>query len=158
MYLYPHKDEWQTEFENERALILAHYDGSIDIFHIGSTAIKGLYAKDCIDILAIVDNISHTSSSGQKLSRIGYTARGEYGIPGRAYYAKNQRKVHLHVFQSGDVNIKKHLDFIRVMKGNKGLISELNQLKQTLHSKYPNDKEAYQKEKSFFYHRIVKIL
>jgi len=158
MYLYPHNTEWHTEFENERALIHAHYHGNIDIFHIGSTAIKGLYAKDCIDILAIVNNISHTANSNQNLSRLGYIARGEYGVPGRAYYAKKQRKVHLHIFQSGDVNIKKHLGFVRVMQGNKDLINELNQIKITLHSKYPNDKESYQHEKAFFYNRIEKLL
>jgi hypothetical protein len=35
----------------------------------------------------------------------------------------------------------------------KDLIAELNQIKQTLHSKYPSDKESYQGGKAFFYNR-----
>ncbi len=44
------------------------------------------------------------------------------------------------------------------MKNNLVLITELNQVKQDLHAKYPNDKESYQNEKEFFYNRINKVL
>ena len=44
------------------------------------------------------------------------------------------------------------------MKNNAVLITELNQVKQDLHAKYPNDKESYQNEKEFFYTSINKVL
>jgi hypothetical protein len=37
------------------------------------------------------------------------------------------------------------------MQGNTELIFKLNQLKNELHCRFPNDKEAYQKEKKWFY-------
>ena len=156
MYLYPHNDEWKAEFENEKDAIISGYKGIIEIFHIGSTAVTGLYAKDCIDILGVVKDISQVSNFKKDLVKLGYTYKGEYGIAGREYFAKKQRKVHFHIFQSGDLNIEKHLNFVKVMQDNTALITELNTIKQALHVKYPSDKDAYQNEKVYFYHRINK--
>ncbi len=158
MYLYPHNDEWKFEFERERKSILSSYKGEIDIFHIGSTSIRGLYAKDCIDLLGVVNEISKVSTLRQDFINLGYEYRGEYGIPGREYFSKKQRKVHLHIFQEGDANVEKHLNFVMTMQGNSTLIAELNQIKQKLHAKYPKNKDAYQNEKVFFYNRINNML
>ena len=100
MYLFPHKPEWQLEFEQEKASLTASYRGEIKLFHIGSTAIKGLYAKDCIDILGVVEEIAEIGRFKQDLIKLGFDGRGEYGIPGRAYFSKTHRKVHLHIFQT----------------------------------------------------------
>lgn len=158
MYLFPHNDNWKTEFENEKISVISAYDDEIEIFHIGSTAIKGLYAKDCLDLLGVVKNISEVSKFKQGIINIGYSYRGEYGIPKRQYFSKKQRKVHLHIFQYGDENVEKHLRFVKVMQDNAALIAELNQIKQELHAKYPKDKDSYQYEKEFFYSRINKVL
>lgn len=158
MYLYPHNENWQLEFEHEKNSIISASEGKIEIYHIGSTAIKGLYAKDCIDLLGVVKNISDVSTVKQRLVNLGYSYRGENGIPGRQYFSKTQRKAHLHIFQYGDDNIEKHIKFVKFMQGNLSLINELNQIKQKLHAKYPKDKDSYQTEKAFFYHRINKML
>ena len=141
-----------------RDSIISTYEGDIEIFHIGSTAIAGLYAKDCIDLLGVVKDISKVSTFKQNIVDLGFVYRGQNGIIGREYFSKKQRKVHLHVFQSGDVNVEKHLHFVKIMNNNVVLITELNQLKQGLHAKYPNDKELYQKGKAFFYSHINKVL
>ncbi|NMP30767.1 GrpB family protein [Thalassotalea sp. M1531] len=158
MYLFPHDNKWTAEFEKEKNSIISAYGAEIEIYHIGSTAIKGLYAKNCLDLLGVVEKISEVSTLKQSIINLGYDYKGEYGISGREYFSKKQRKVHLHIFQIGDANVQKHLNFVKVMKGNKELITELNQVKQNLHAKYPNDKESYQKEKEFFYNRINKVL
>ena len=46
MYLFPHNNDWQSEFQNEKNSIVYSYGAAIEIFHIGSTAIKGLYPND----------------------------------------------------------------------------------------------------------------
>jgi len=154
MYIYPHNDEWKLDFQHEKNAIVSSYEGKIEIFHIGSTAIPGLYAKDCIDLLGVVNDISAVSKLKHSITKLGYVHKGEYGISGREYFSKRQRKVHFHIFQCGDIQIAKHLHFVKVMQGNKALISELNQLKKQLHVKYPKDKDAYQSEKAIFYDRI----
>jgi GrpB-like predicted nucleotidyltransferase (UPF0157 family) len=157
MYLYPPNDKWQSEFTHEKDGIISGYGGIIEIFHIGSTAVNGLYAKDCIDLLGVVKDIAEVSTLKQSITDLGYVHKGEYGITGREYFSKKQRKVHFHIYQSGDVNVEKHLNFVKVMQGNISLIAELNMIKQTLHTKYPNDKESYQNEKAFFYKQINKV-
>jgi len=154
MYVYPHNEEWKSDFQHEKNAIFSSYEGRIEIFHIGSTAIKGLYAKDCIDLLGVVNDITEVSKFKLSITKLGYEHKGEHGISGREYFSKRQRKVHLHIFQSGDVEIAKHLNFVKVMQGNLELITELNQLKRKLHAEYPNDKGSYQNEKLFFYNRI----
>jgi GrpB-like predicted nucleotidyltransferase (UPF0157 family) len=158
MYLFPHNKKWKSEFKSVRDSIISTYEGDIEIFHIGSTAIAGLYAKDCIDLLGVVKDISKVSTFKQSIVDLGFVYRGQNGISGREYFSKKHRKVHLHIFQSGDVNVEKHLHFVQVMKNNVALITELNQVKQGLHAKYPNDKVSYQNEKEFFYSHINKVL
>jgi len=158
MYLFLHNEKWKSEFEDEKDSIISTYKGEIEIFHIGSTAIKGLYAKDCIDLLGVVKDISKVSTLKQCIVNLGFIYRGENGITGREYFSKKQRKVHFHIFQSGDINVEKYLNFVKVMKNNVVLITELNQIKHDLHAKYPKDKESYQNKKEFFYNRINKVL
>lgn len=158
MYLFPHNEKWKSEFENVRDSIISTYKGDIEVFHIGSTAIAGLYAKDCIDLLGVVKDISTVTTFKQSIVDLGFVYRGQNGIIGREYFSKKHRKVHLHIFQSDDVNVEKHLHFVKMMKNNITLITELNQIKQDLHEKYPRDKDSYQKEKEFFYSHINNVL
>jgi len=158
MYLFPHNEKWKSEFENEKTSIISAYEGKIEIFHIGSTAIEGLHAKDCIDLLGVVEDIPVVSTLKQSLINLGFVYRGDNGITGREYFSKKHRKVHFHIFQSDDENVEKHINFVKIMKNNVELITELNQVKQDSYANYPNDKKSYQNEKEFFYNRINKVL
>ncbi|WP_395373207.1 GrpB family protein [Marinicella sp. W31] len=156
-YLYPHKPHWKQDYINARDLIMSGFDASLRLYHIGSTAIEGLYAKDCIDILGVTDDLDKVISNKQYLMDSNYVYKGEYGIPGRAYFSKNSRKVHLHVLEHGHDQIIKHLGFIHFMRNNSSYIAELNALKTRLQDQYPHDKEAYQLEKKPFYDKIHRL-
>jgi len=134
-----------------------NYNTDITLHHIGSTAISGLCAKDCIDILGIVSNTNDVVAQKQIFIDIGYSYKGEYGLTGRQYFSKNKRKVHLHIYPLGHLAINKHLSFVNEMQGNLKLVNELNKLKQSLHNKYPTDKNSYQSEKSHFYDKLHDI-
>ena len=158
MYLHSYKIEWQKDYLRAEQAIHSVYCGSIKLFHIGSTAVEGLYSKDCIDILGVVEDLSQVKSSVASLESLGFTHKGSYGIVGREYFSKELRKSHFHVFQEGNISIKKHLGFVEIMKSRPDLIQELNSLKLALANKYPLDKDRYQKEKVFFYDAIHKML
>ena len=142
MYIHPHRKEWKDDYINESSLILSSYGKDIKLHHIGSTAIEGLYAKDCIDILGVVDDLAEVVKHKNSIIELGYDFKGEYGIPGRQYFSKSVRKVHLHIFQAGDTNIRKHLFFVERMRGNTEMINKLNTLKIDLQNKYPADKDT----------------
>ncbi len=124
----------------------------INIHHIGSTAVVGLSAKNCIDMLGVVDDIENIDPMILPLIQLGYEYQGEYGVSGRVYFSKSSGpKCHLHVFQKGNPNIEKHLSYVRLMNKTPQLVDEFNQLKNKLHALYPNNKNRYQQEKAFFY-------
>jgi GrpB-like predicted nucleotidyltransferase (UPF0157 family) len=154
MYVYPHKQEWKAEYLQESERIRSRYGRAIDLHHIGSTAVVGLLAKDCIDILGVVSDLSEVVARKQTLIELGYRYRGENGIAGRRYFSKVVRKVHLHIFESGDPNVEKHLRFVKRMQGDEALVDELNRLKAELHERYPNERDAYQAGKSHFYSKL----
>ena len=155
MYIYPHNNEWAAEYARESNEIISNYGKDLKLYHIGSTAVKGLFAKDCIDILGVVTKLAKVQAKKECLR--GYSYKGEYGIRGRAYFSKTERKVHLHIFEKGDDNIAKHLNFVNVMSNRPELVIKLNKLKKDLQSQYPNDKDLYQMEKAYFYSEIHKI-
>ena len=154
MYLYPHKNKWKDEYANESGLILSSYGSGIKLHHIGSTAIEGLFAKDCIDILGVVECLPTVRKRKKSITDLGYCYKGEYGISGREYFSKNIRKVHLHIYKAGDSNVRKLLHFVDIMRGNTLLIDQMNKLKKHLHQKYPLDKDSYQREKEHFYEQL----
>lgn len=158
MYLYKHKTEWANDYILARDAIVSSYGAELELQHIGSTAIDGLNAKDCIDILGVVPSLSIISEKKKSLIDLGYEYRGAYGIEGREYFSKLHRKVHLHIFESGDFNVIKHLNFVKVMRANPRLIDELNIIKQRLHNKFPSDKEAYQIGKKYFYDKLHEMI
>lgn len=158
MYLYPYNSEWPEEYLKEEQAILAAYVGSIQLHHIGSTAVEGLCSKDCIDILGVVSDLRQVKVNLSCLQNLGFKYNGSYGIEGREYFSKKSRKVHFHLFQEGNVNIRKHLGFVQIMKSKPDLLAELNSLKLALESKYPLDKDSYQEEKMFFYNEIHRML
>lgn len=158
MYIFNHRNHWANEYALERDALISAYGVAIQLHHIGSTAIAGLSSKDCIDILGVVSDLSVVGDRKQGLVNIGYDYRGAYGINGREYFSKKHRKVHLHIFESGDFNITKHLNFVEVMRGDLRLVDELNAIKTQLHNKFPSNVEAYQEGKKYFYDQIHELI
>jgi GrpB-like predicted nucleotidyltransferase (UPF0157 family) len=114
--LVPHSSAWAAEFEREAsAIVRALSLLSIELHHIGSTAIPGIVAKPVIDMIGIVDSVEELDDSAARLVELGYEAMGEFGIPGRRYFRKNApdgtRTHQLHTFARGSPEIQRHLDF-----------------------------------------------
>lgn len=158
MYLFPYNTAWPDEYLKQAQQIRAACNGDITLHHIGSTAVAGMYAKDCIDMLGVVDTIEQVQHFVAPLTATGFEYRAAYGIPGREYFVKRSPKVHLHIYQQGNCSIASHLGFVRLMQSRPDLVQKLNQLKQQLAAKYPTDKNSYQREKAAFYQAILPML
>ena len=158
MYLFPYNAVWPGEYQVQAQQIAAACDDAVTLHHIGSTAVAGLYAKDCIDILGVVDKLERVQHFIRPLAALGFEYRAAYGIEGRAYFAKAQRKVHLHIYAAEHHNIARQLGFVTLMQTKPDLVSKLNQLKLLLAAKYPTDKAQYQLEKAAFYQEIIQLL
>ena len=148
----PHNPDWNRLFAAEAGrLQQALGEQALAIYHIGSTAIPGIPAKPTVDILLEVGDIQGLDAADPEMIALGYEPRGEYGISGRRYYVKRSAEVHLvhvHAFQSGHPEIRRHLDFIRYLQTHPADAREYGELKAQLAQKFPYDSERYTEGKS----------
>ena len=128
----------------------------IDIHHIGSTAIPGIKAKPVIDILVEVKDIEGVDQYNHKMKELGYEAMGEYGILKRRFFRKgeNNRTHHIHIFQVGNEEIKRHINFKEYLIAHPDKAREYSKLKEKLANKYSYDVENYSNSKSDFIKKI----
>ena len=128
----------------------------VDIHHIGSTAIPGIKAKPVIDILVEVKDIEAVDRYNNKMEELGYEVMGEYGIPKRRFFRKggNNRTHHIHIFQVGNEEIERHINFKEYLIAHPDKAREYSKLKEKLTNKYTYDVENYTNGKSDFIKEI----
>lgn len=105
-----HRDEWNALYKHECDAIKLNQGANFtEIFHIGSTAIAGIYAKPKIDMALIVKELELS----KKLSQLGYNFKGCLNIPFRYFYSKKTEKLcaHLHVLLPKDPELDGFLLF-----------------------------------------------
>jgi GrpB-like predicted nucleotidyltransferase (UPF0157 family) len=146
---------WSARFQEEATLIRAILgESKIEIHHIGSTAIIGIYAKPVIDMLLLADDLTVVDAKTAAMKSLGYEALGEFGISGRRYFRKNSpigiRTHQVHSFSRGNLDAVRHLAFRDYMNSHPEIAHEYSLLKQRLAKEFPNDMEAYMDGKDEF--------
>ena len=131
--------------EEAEKLNLIFGDEIIDIHHIGSTAVPGLKAKPIIDIMPVVKDINNVDKYNREMQEIGYEPKGENGIVRRRYFQKggDNRSHHVHIYQIGSYEIKRHLAFRDYLKLHPNEMKQYGELKEKLARQFPNDIESY---------------
>ncbi len=151
----PHDPAWAEEFRAESQRIKQTAgDTFVTIHHIGSTSIPGIHAKPIIDMLGEVASLTAIDAQESALIELGYEALGEYGIPGRRYFRKENadgvRTHHLHVFASGDEELTRHLAFRDYLRAHPKIAQEYSELKCRLMDVCKGDMEKYMDGKDAF--------
>jgi GrpB-like predicted nucleotidyltransferase (UPF0157 family) len=146
----PHNPAWKTMYEKEARKIKNIFEAPVKIYHIGSTAINGIKAKPVIDILVGVLDINGVDKNNQEMKKLGYVAKGENGIAGRRYFQKGepQHTYHVHVFETGNKEISRHLNFRDYLNSHPEEAEKYSLLKEKLAKKYRYDASGYTKNKS----------
>ena len=88
---------WPRLYEEEAAAIReALGDAVVAMEHMGSTAVPGLAGKPVIDISVGLRRPELTDAEVAALERLGYEYLGEFGLPGRLYFRKDEggRRAH----------------------------------------------------------------
>lgn len=151
----PHNPQWQKLFEVEsKRIIEALEENIVAIHHIGSTAIPGIYAKPIVDLLGEVKSLPELDDQRSYMEALGYEVIGEFGIPGRRYFRKNNtesiRTYHVHIFEMGSEQVSRHLAFRDYMIAHPTDAQRYSELKRRLAQKHPTDIEAYMGGKDGF--------
>jgi len=143
----PYDTRWSRLFEEEADELAAIFGEEIvGIHHIGSTAIPGIYAKPIVDILVEVREIDKIEALNLEMAERGCVPQGEFGIRARRFFIKGsegRRTHHVHVFQTGDAEVERHLAFRDYLRVHPKEAQAYSRLKQHLVSRFPNDIDSY---------------
>lgn len=146
--------QWPKKYEDEANKIQKILGNElVAIHHIGSTAVPGLRAKPIIDILPVVKDISKVYLYNAAFQKLGYEAKGEFGIAGRRYFrkGKDERTHQIHIFEeSNQKDICRHLAVRDYLRANVNEANAYGELKSRLAEKFPNDIQAYSQGKDHF--------
>jgi GrpB-like predicted nucleotidyltransferase (UPF0157 family) len=149
----PYNPEWETLFEKEKQLLESIFNSpDVDIYHIGSTSVRGLSAKPIIDIMLAADTLEQVERATPAMEAAGYDAKGENGIPRRRYFQKHDengiRKVHLHSYEKGSHQLNRHLVFRDYLRAHPLEARKYAEVKEIAAQKYEYDIDSYIAEKS----------
>ncbi len=124
----PHRAGWAREGTQLGAALRELLPDAVAIDHIGSTAIPGMSAKDCLDMMVQVHDLDQ-SGVAAALEVSGYRRRSEpwnqqetsYGLEYRKQVfapAIGSRSCNIHVRQVGGLNVRYALLFRDYLTGN----------------------------------------
>ena len=155
----PHDPQWRDAFEAEAKHVAAALSGNVvAVHHIGSTAIPDIYAKPVIDLLVEVRHITEVDVRSSAMESLGYEVMGEFGIPGRRYFRKDDRegiRTHqVHAFEAGSAEVERHLAFRDYMIAHPGDAQKYGELKKRLAEEHPQSIDGYMDGKDGFIKEI----
>ena len=151
----PHDPRWRDRFEAEAKQVEAALgQNAVAVHHIGSTAIPDIHAKPVIDLLVEAEDIAEVDARSPAMELLGYQVMGEYGIPGRRYFRKDDpegtRTHHVHAFQAGSAEVERHLAFRDYMIAHPAEAQRYGELKRKLAEEHPHDMDGYMDGKDGF--------
>lgn len=169
-FIEPYNPDWKNGFDQIKAVIereAGGLSGQIDIQHIGSTSIPGLYAKPVLDIDIIIHNKELLERVSILLEKLGYRSKGEQGIAGRFAFRQtsvntpltNQKKKwyahHLYVCYADSLALKNHLLFRDALLANVDIREKYSTLKKSMAANLQITREEYTTGKTDF---IISVL
>ena len=149
----PYDAAWESAFEAIRAEIqTALGDLMLGIEHVGSTSVKGMSAKPCIDIDVVIRDYSVFDAVVQKLNAIGYIHEGGLGIKDREAfkYADKPHLMthHLYVCPRDSEELHRHIVFRDFLRKNPEAVKKYSRVKETAAQLFPDSIDQYIEYKS----------
>lgn len=146
-------EAWEAAFEEIRKeLEVAVGDLAAGIEHVGSTAVKGLSAKPCIDIDIVIRDYSVFGAVAGRLAEIGYYHEGDLGIKGReafGYSGKPHLQTHhLYVCPQDSGELRRHIAFRDFLRSSPEAVKKYSAVKEAAARLFPDDIERYMEYKS----------
>lgn len=156
--LLPHDVSWKDDFLAERERIrLAVGDSTIQIEHIGSTAIPTVWAKPILDI-AILCGAEGLKAVADGLSNIGYEYRGQFEDESGHFYAvrdkDNIRYCQAHIYTEANADWHSKLKFRDVLRRDYELAREYHDYKIEL-AKKVSEKTQYAEIKTKWVDKFI---
>lgn len=163
IFLTEHKPCWAEWYREEVTELKRMLPPDTEFFHIGSTAISGIWAKPIIDIMAVVSSRARLREASERLQRSGYIVMSENGnrISLNKGYTENgfaERVFHLHLRLGDD---KDEIYFRDFLNSHSEIAKEYEALKLRLWKQFEHNRDAYTDAKTEFvrkYTDLAKLL
>ena len=157
IFLTEHKTVWTSWYEEEIKILKSILPPSAQYHHIGSTAIKDIWAKPIIDILIVVSSDSQLKSTADILQNNGYIvmSENENRISLNKGYTENgfaEKVFHLHIRLEND---KDEIYFRDYLNTHPAVAKEYEELKLKLWKKFEHNRDAYTDAKTQFVKRYT---
>jgi len=150
-----YRSDWPERFRIVAASLRQQLgQEALRIDHIGSTAVRGLAAKDLIDVQVTVRSLADADQWDDQLVA-GLVRRPDHSVdhlPAGApddprewakRYWSDRRSVHLHVREEGRLNQRYALVFRDYLRADASAAGAYGELKRALASAAPGDWSAY---------------
>ncbi|MEA4848112.1 MAG: GrpB family protein [Clostridiaceae bacterium] len=149
--LTEHKEYWKDLYLEEQTVLLSFLPKAVRIYHIGSTAIQGIWAKPIIDILVEAPLEDHQTIK-ELLLKNGYLcmAHNETCMDFNKGYTPSgfaERVFHLHLRKFGDND---ELYFRDCLNERPEIAKAYEQLKLSLWKPFEHDRDGYTERKTEF--------
>ena len=131
-----------------------------DIQHVGSTSIRGIKAKPCIDIAVAVDNPTEVKKLIPALEEAGFLYRPDPNKDWDIFFVYSDvdlgtRTHHVHVVRSESDTWHAFVRFRDYLNGFPQIAKDYEAVKLGLMEKHKHDRPAYTKEKHEFIARTL---
>ena len=158
LHLSPYRAEWPALFEVEKKTIASAIGNHIaDIQHVGSTSVPGMSAKPILDIAIAVEDFENARACIEPLIGLGYTFKGENGIPRRHYFQKGEPCTnHVHMVEETSGEWTKLILFRDHLRSDRSVAEEYGRLKAALTGSLAGDRKAYLAAKAEFITKAIK--
>lgn len=157
--LTAHRESWTDWYNEEVEKLKNKLPNDCEYYHIGSTAINGIMAKDIVDILVCIPKKYNIYDCANAINIEGYNIMNStaerislnYGYTEDGYAEK---VFHIHMQYSG---IKDEVYFRDYLNCFPEIAKEYEQLKLNLCKQYEFDRDSYTNAKSDFVKKYTDI-
>lgn len=149
----PYDSGWASAFEAvKQEIVEALGDLIIGVEHVGSTSVRGMSAKPCIDLDVVIRDRSVFGAVVEKLAAVGYIHEGDLGIRDREAfrYADKPHLMthHLYVCPQDSEELRRHMVFRDFLRSDPDAARRYSQVKETAAELFPENIDKYMEYKS----------
>lgn len=149
--LKDYNPQWEKWFEQESKEVKNILGKNcVAVVHVGSTAIKGMKSRNCVDLMVLVKDIFQAEECKEGLEQAGYMLKESYGDAGRHLYVKEgaEPAFQLHFYENEDYeDIQRIVAFRDYLEAHKEIGTSYAALKEEYALQ---DEESYQAAKGTF--------
>jgi GrpB-like predicted nucleotidyltransferase (UPF0157 family) len=159
--LLPYDENWAAQFIIEQNVLAELFEIPFEkIEHIGSTAVPGLPAKPLLDIAVLIDDLDELDCE-LKLKAIGYIEKVGRLTGRQRVFVKEKEEIvthHLHLIEKGTEHWAEKIDFRDYLCQNETARLEYQRLKESLSTKYKDERRKYTEAKAEFIQKCIKAI